>query len=198
MIELSINASQFSAILGPLRAMPEKMLGCLLRAGKRAGTAMRADVTKRVRSVTYLKGAEIRGAMKPLHVDRDSGGIRAWFNVSSKNFPADHFRLVPNRVTARKGRPSRMWPEPGFRIGPASPLMRAHGGISKGFIANLNGRKLFTRASRKRSSLRREWGWSVQYFAAFDRVKDPAVRRAMDVFEERLLHEVQRALGGLR
>jgi len=197
-IELSIDASQFKAILGPLRAMPKKMIGCLLRAGKRAGTAMRTDVAKHVRAVSYLKAADIRGAMRPLRIDSEGSGIRAWFNVGSKNLPADRFRLLPNRVTARKGRPSRAWPEPGFRIGPYSPLMHARGGASRGFIANLNGKKLFTRASRKRGSLRREYGWSVQYFASFDRVKESATKRAMDVFEERLLHEVRRALGGLR
>ena len=104
----------------------------------------------------------------------------------------DAFRLIPKRVTARRGRRSRDWPLSGYSTGPGEGIrtLPARGGRSAAFVIRSGGRLVMLRRTSG-GRLVRVYGYPVQYFAAFRAVHDPVERRAREMFEKRLRHEVR-------
>ena len=139
-----------------------------------------------------MQRAKITTAVfKPL-VRTTASEIRAEIGVRGKPFGMDAFRLIPKRVTARRGRRSRDWPLSGYSTGPGEGIrtLPARGGRSAAFVIRSGGRLVMLRRTSG-GSLVRVYGYPVQYFAAFRAVHDPVERRAREMFEKRLRHEVR-------
>ena len=73
---------------------------------------------------------------------------------------------------------------------------RRDGGLSKGFVIRRNGRLFLMQ--RRGKKLERVFGYSVQYFAAFDETVRVVQHNARETFEKRLAHEVRHRLEKLR
>lgn len=106
---------------------------------RRAGSNMRKNLIKGIRGASYLKVRDITDAFDPLQVTDTEARVR----VAGRLLPADRFKLVPNRITARKGIRSVNWPSPGVSIGPGEPMRHLEeAGFSKPFITKFkNGHK---------------------------------------------------------
>lgn len=201
MISIEFDTKGMERILSPLAGLPKEITKALKLAARRTGQSLRSDIRKGVRAESYLRCGDIGKAFGVLEVKEAGTAVTASFRVAGGWLPADHFKLIPNRVTARKRVRSVKWPSAGFKIGPSEPVRRPEGGsgLSKAFIILLNGKKMmFQRYGKKRGAFERVPGYSVQYFSVFDRVQKPAMERARSTFEKRLAHEVERIIGRLR
>lgn len=181
MLELHVDTRELAAIARPLSAMRGQLEKAVQAAVRRTGVTLRTDVIRQTAQVTYLQRAKITTAVfKPL-VRTTASEIRAEIGVRGKPFGMDAFRLIPKRVTARRGRRSRDWPLSGYSTGPGEGIrtLPARGGRSAAFVIRSGGR------------LVRVYGYPVQYFAAFRAVHDPVERRTREMFEKRLRHEVR-------
>lgn len=162
MISIEFDTKGMERILSPLAGLPKEITKALKLAARRTGQSLRSDIRKGVRAESYLRGGDIGKAFGVLEVKEAGTAVTASFRVAGGWLPADHFKLIPNRVTARKRVRSVKWPSAGFKIGPSEPVRRPEGGsgLSKAFIILLNGKKMMfqrygkkTRCARKGARL---------------------------------------------
>ena len=122
MLELHVDTRELAAIARPLSAMRGQLEKAVQAAVRRTGVTLRTDVIRQTAQVTYLQRAKITTAVfKPL-VRTTASEIRAEIGVRGKPFGMDAFRLIPKRVTARRGRRSRDWPLSGYSTGPGEGI----------------------------------------------------------------------------
>ncbi len=166
-----------------LQALPAETAKAAKAAMRRTVQAASTEMLRGMKQVSWLKGKDLRGRLlKPLFTDMAGGGIEAEIRVRGKGFGMDHYRVNPRRVTARKGRQSRFWTPPKWQTGPAGSWHSAPGT----FMAIMqHGRKPLL-MQREGRTLRRLYGPSPQYFAAFREVRARVARRAREVFPRRL------------
>lgn len=197
MIELQFDARKLQQILGPLHGFPKEVDKAVRSAIRRAAPAMAKEAGVQIKGHSFLQGGAIRAAItKPLY-RAEGAGLSAEVRVASKPLAMDRFRLLPRKVTARKGVRSINWQVPGYQIGPNEPArtVKSHGGKSKGFVIRRGGKLYLMRRSGKH--LNRVFGYAVQYFAAFGVTHRALEARAREIFERRLEHEVHYQLGKL-
>lgn len=201
MISIEFDTKSMERILAPLAGLPNEVRKVMKLAARRTGRSLMSDIRKGIKAESYLKSGDIGSAFGRLEVADTGTAVTASFRVSGKYLPADHFKLIPNRVTARKRVRSIHWPSAAYQIGPHEPVEHPSPGygVSKAFVARMHGRKLlFQRLGKSRGALQRIYGYSVQYFSVFDRVQGLAMERARSTFEKRLIHEMERALERLK
>lgn len=181
--------------------MARKAVG---RTLKRTVIHMRSLAVRLIKNESYLKAAAIRESITNYEYDfvPDSGycigywgdvDLSAGFSVASRKIPFDSFKLVPNRITARKKKRPDEWPLPGYKIGPREPVRLAplQDGMSRPFVAKIQGKKgMFYRDGK---NLVHAKGISVQYFSAFERIHNPVLESAKAFFLQRLEHEMEYA-----
>ncbi|MFR1533167.1 MAG: hypothetical protein ACLSTO_05670 [Bilophila wadsworthia] len=180
MLELHVDTRELAAIARPLSAMRGQLEKAVQAAVRRTGVTLRTDVIRQTAQVTYLQRAKITTAVfKPL-VRTTASEIRAEIGVRGKPFGMDAFRLIPKRVTARRGRRSRDWPLSGYSTdGRGIHTLPARGGRSAAFVIR-SGRLVMLRRT-----LRRKAGQVCgirAIFAAFRAVHDPGAPGA-EMFE---------------
>ena len=135
MLELHVDTRELAAIARPLSAMRGQLEKAVQAAVRRTGVTLRTDVIRQTAQVTYLQRAKITTAVfKPL-VRTTASEIRAEIGVRGKPFGMDAFRLIPKRVTARRGRRSRDWPLSGYSTGPGEGDVLGNLRIRRGGLA---------------------------------------------------------------
>ncbi|WP_165071056.1 hypothetical protein [Desulfovibrio sp. ZJ200] len=197
-MEIQIDTRDFDRVLRPLAGMAGEVDKAIRAALKRTGANMGTNIARQIKEHSFLKSGDIRQALSKPLLTGTAGSLRVEERVASRQLALDRFRLVPRRVTARKRMRSIHWPRAGYQIGPGEPVRYPDGGngLSKAFVTRLNGR-LFLMQRRGRT-LERMFGYSVQYFAAFDATSAFVMRAARTMFEQRLRHEVQHRLEKLK
>lgn len=197
-MRFEIDTRDFSRILAPLRGMGRGMELAVRAAVKRAAATMGKDISAQIRMRSYLQAGDVKKSLSKPVITGDGNSITAEIRVAGKPLAMDRYRLVPRRVTARKRMASRRWPEAGYQIGPSEPVRRARGGggLSKGFVIRKGGRLFLMQ--RRGKKLERVFGYSPQYFAAFDDTTRVVEANARETFEKRLIHEVKHRLEKLR
>ena len=190
-MDLKIDTRDFERVLLPLTGMAGEVDKAIRAALKRTGDNMTTNIARQIKQHSFLKPGEIRQALSKPLVTGSGGSLRVEVRVASR-------QLAPRRVTARKRKRSVNWPRAGYQIGPGEPVRYPDGGngLSKAFVTRLNGRLFLMR--RRGRTLERMFGYSVQYFAAFDATSAFVMRAARTMFEQRLRHEVQHRLEKLR
>lgn len=186
-IEISV-ASDVQAILARLGHTP-LIRKAISHAMKRAGINLRANVAREIAKEAYLKSGKIKR-----HISRRSSDSAITIVVDSKRLAAHEYKLVPNRVTAKKRMRSRNWQPPGFRIGPREPVrVDATPGFSKPFNIKsaFSGKTEQVHRDLATGRLYPVMGPSVQYFTAFGRVRDEIMAQAQEMFEKRLRHSIE-------
>lgn len=218
MIALNINPKDFERILLPLASMPSEIRGALWQSVKRSLDTTKKELGAVIQKNSFLPkklianaitkpqmyGTDRRGSGKSQN-DNISGAVR----VASRMLALDNFKLVPNRVTARKGL-STGWKPAGFQIGPQEAVRYRDkaNGLSKGFVLrgksklgffqSIMGKKRRYANGRLAPVLFRPASYTVQYFAAFDSTVQHIALKAQERFEAVLTHEVQYRLGKLK
>lgn len=204
MIELRIEDGEFERLSNIFGRADPVFRQAVKAAVRRAGGNMRKNVGKGIRGASYLKGKDVSAAIGSLKFAE--GGLEAGLLVRSINLPAHAFRLLPRKITARKGVLSRKWKEPKFQISPRLKPIYAerHGGDSRGFVfrskhgGNLVMGQRGLNKEGEKNVVKTVRGVSVQYFAVFDEVKTPVLDEAEQTFLKRLNHELDYRLGVLR
>lgn len=193
-MRLYLEMPDYEQILAPLKGLSREMGQVVNSALRRAGQAMRTNLTQGIRRESFLKSGSIRGDIKKPVLE--SGLVSV--TVGSKMHGADSFRLVPNRITARKGMQSRKWPSAAFQVGPHVPVWnpKSGNGRSRAFVLLARGKKRMYRWNGK--SMERVSGVTSQYFSVFPQVRQPVLSRGREIFEKRLLHEVEFRLGKMK
>ena len=197
-MDLKIDTRDFKRVLLPLADMAGEVDKAVRAALKRTQDNMATNIVRQIKQHSFLKSGEIRQALSKPLISTTPGAVWAQVRVASRPLAMDHFRLMPRRVTARKRMRSVNWPRAGYQIGPGEPVRYPDGGngLSKAFVARLNGRLFLMR--RRGRALERMFGYSVQYFAAFDATSAFVMRAARTTFEKSLRHEVHYRLEKLQ
>lgn len=174
---------------------PELFNKARMGALKRVASNMRKNIRKYMRAASYLSGRDITQAIGRLVAH--SGGEEYSIKIAGTSRAAHRFKMQPNRITARKGQRSRNWAAPAVAIGPGEAIRQPlRAGFSKPFIARTaSGLKAMYLREKMSGRLEMPKIVSPQYFAAFDRVKEPVLNEAEATFLKRLEHEIDYRLG---
>lgn len=191
-VGITFDSAEFGRLADAFRNSPEIFAKAVRAALRRTGANLRKNVRSGIKSVSYFKSGAIAQALGKLQLH----DMEVELTVAGSQAAGHKFRMVPNRVTARKGMRSVNWPSPGVQIGPGEPVRHASKtGFSKPFIANVHGLKAMCWREKATGKLSMPTFASPQYFAAFDRVKDPVLNEAEKTFLARLEHEIDYRLG---
>lgn len=191
-MRLEISAKDFDRVLLPLAAFPGEVARALRRSLTRTGNNLATNISRQIRQESFLNAGDVRQALSKPLMSGGTDSMQVEVRVASRRLALDHFKLVPRRVTARKRLRSSGWPAAGFQIGPHEPVRFLPAGSGKGrpFVTRFSaGGRLFM-MQRQGRKLVRVFGYSVQYFAAFDATVRAVERNTKDFFERRLTHEV--------
>lgn len=172
---------------------PELFNKAIRSALRRAGHYMRKKVRQGIKSVSYFNNRDIGYALSRLQYY----GAQVSLTVLGAQAAGHKFKMIPNRITARKGKRSIYWPSPGVKLGPDEPVRHASkAGFSKPFIMKTkSGLKAMYWREKETGDLKMPTFASPQYFAAFDRVQKPVLSTTGEIFLQRLVHEIDYRLG---
>ncbi len=121
-MQLEISAKDMERILKPLSAFPKEVSQALKRTLTRSGQNMATNISREIRKSSFLKAGDVRKALSKPLLSGDASSMQVEVTVASRRLTMDHFRLVPRRITARKGMRSINWPNAGYQIGPREPV----------------------------------------------------------------------------
>lgn len=193
-LQISIPESRYQYLRSLLS--PEQFRNACWNAIKRTGGNVRKNLRRYLRAVSFLKSGEIASAIGKVRFANSNHAVEAAVTVSGRNKVASNFKLVPNRITARKGKRSINWLSPGVLIGPNERIRKpALAGYSKPFIAKTKKLKAMYLRDESTGDLLMPEVASPQYFAAFDQVKDWVAEDAKETFQKRFEHEIDYRLG---
>lgn len=189
---IAYDDSEFEKLAKLCQGAPDLFNKAVRSALRRAGRYMRKKLRMGIKSASYFDNRAINYALKALQFH----GASVSLTVYGAQAAGHKFRLVPNRITARKGKRSIYWPSPGVKIGPDEKVRRASDpAFYKPFIANMNGLKAMYWREKDGGRPKMPTFASPQYFAAFDRVQKPVLDTTGEIFLQRLAHEVYYRLG---
>lgn len=188
-----IDDSQLDRMARLCQDSPQIFQQALKATLRRVGGNMRKNIRKGIKGESYLKSGVIGAAIGRLQIR----GAEAKLTVAGSRLAGHKFRMIPDRVTARKGTRSVNWPSPGVKIGPQEPVRHASDpDYSKPFIIKTkSGLKAMFWRKKADNSLEMPGFAPPQYFAAFDRVQTPVMSEAERTFLQRLEHEIDYRLG---
>lgn len=188
-MQLFVEMTNMEQILRPLKGMDKITNLAVNSALRRAGQAMRTRLAQGISKESFLKSGSIRGDIKKPVLDAGMVSV----TVGGKMHGADSFKLIPKRITAKKGMRSKDWPAAAYQLGPRVPVFRPH----KAFVLNTKegNLRMFQRIGK---TYERVLGASAQYFSVFRQVRVPVLERGREVFEKRLMHEVEFRLGKMK
>jgi hypothetical protein len=213
MLSLYIDPKEYERALAPLKNFPKELRGALWNSVKRSLDTAKKEIASGIKEHSYLKRSLINDSIsKPqMYSTRRAGNkvttseaITGAVRVASRVLPLDSFKLSPKKITARKGIRSRNWKLSGYRIGPTEPVETHPGspGYSPAFVirGRKRGLRMFQRklgsyytdpdSGKRKQSVVRAMGYTVQYFAAFDRNVAMIHIKTKERFLSVLEHEV--------
>lgn len=186
------NDKEFERLAKLCQSAPDLFNKAIRSSLRRVGRYMRKTVHQGIRSASYFNNRDIGYALGRLQYY----GASVSLTVAGAQATGHKFKLVPNRITAQKGKRSIHWPSPGVKIGPDEPVRHASKeGFYKPFIAKMGEMKAMYWREKGTNQLKMPTFVSPQYFAAFDRVQKPVLSTCGDIFLQRLEHEIDYRLG---
>jgi hypothetical protein len=213
MLSIYIDPKDFERALAPLMGLPKEIRGALWNSVRRSLDTAKKEIAAGIKEYSYLKMALIKKSItKPQMYSKRHAGSRTTTSdaitgsvrVASNVLPLDEFKLVPARITARKRVRSSNWKLSGYQIGPSEPIGTHPGspGYSPAFvIRGKKGLRMFQRkhgsyypdkvTGKKKQSVVRAMGYTVQYFVKFDRNLNTIQTKTRDRFLSVLIHEVE-------
>lgn len=199
-MRLEISARDFDRVLLPLAAFPGEVTKALRRSLTRTGANLATTLNRQIRQESFLKTRDIRQALSKPIMSGGTDSMQVEVRVAGKRLGMDRFRLVPRRITARKRLRAPDWPDAGFQIGPREPVRFIPAGNGRGrpFVTRFSAGGRLLMMQRQGQKLMRVFGYSVQYFSAFDATVRVVERTAKEFFERRLAHEVAYLVGKLK
>lgn len=181
------NDKEFARLAELCKGAPDLFSKAVSSALRRAGTYMRKLVRQEILKASYLDTKSISYALGRLQFY----GAQVSLTVHGPNLAAHNFKIDPSRITARKGKRSKLWVSPRVKIGPGEPYKTPKKpGFSKPFMANVHGFKAMYWREKATNTLKMPRLVSPQYFAAFDQVQKPMLSVPGEIFLQRLVHEI--------
>lgn len=182
---IEITVPQIEKLQEKLKDMPEKIPVVTARAMNRAIEAARTQAARSVRETYHVKHGDV---IKTIKVKKaHAGDLEA--NFSSKG---ETLKLVKFRVKANKPLPTR------GKYVVASVKKGSSKMVNKTFMAKIfkGEPNVYSRVGTKRFPVRAHYGPSIPQMAGNEQVISKVEKRAEEVLDKRLDHEISRVLGG--
>ncbi len=156
----------------------------LSRALNRAASNARSNASKKVREVYRIKTQDVNKSLKVEFATRHD--LRATVISSGGSIGLEKFKTNMPNPSAKKPRVFKA------AVKKQSNL-RA---VLRGFVANVNGTKVFQRTSKKRLPIQRLFGPPVPQMVNNPEVRGFIEEEAVKTFDKRLVHEIKRVMEG--
>lgn len=142
---------------------------------------MNTNSRKEIRKEYNIKAGDVSPTLKVFKSSRMSLGA----SVQSKGgvIPLDRFKISPRTINPLRKSPIKAAVKKG------SPRS-----LGSGFMAEINGPKLFKRSGKSRLPINRLFGPSIPQMLENEATREEIQRQGQEVYEKRLDHEIKRIL----
>ena len=164
-----------------LEEFPNKAPNAIRSALNRGVTNMNSNARKEVRKDYNIKAGDISPTLK---VFRAAGSnLSASVNSKGGVIPLDRFKVTPRTINPNRKSPIK-----------AAVKKGAAKSLGSGFMADVNGPKVFRRQSTARLPIQRLFGPSVPSMLGNEKTREEIQKQGQETFEKRLEHEITRIL----
>lgn len=181
---ITIDAIKFQEVEKELGEYKSKAPVALSRALNRAASNAKTNASKKAREQYNIKAKDINSTINITKANK--GSLRAVIKSTGERIPLIKFKVNPS--TPRPKKPPKVL-----------KVEVKRGGLKEligGFVADINGNKVFKRTSNARLPIQQLFGPAVPQMLGTSSIKEYIENEATKVFDQRLDHEVQRILGG--
>jgi hypothetical protein len=181
---ITIDAIKFKEVEQALGEYKNKTPTALSRAINRAASNAKTNASKKAREQYNIKAKDVNSTFKITNANKSSLG--AVIKSTGERIPLIKFKVSPSKPNTKKP-PKVLKVE--VKKGGLKELVGA-------FVANVNGNKVFRRASGARLPIQQLFGPAVPQMLGTDNIREFIQNEASKVFDQRLDHEIERILGG--
>ncbi|MGO4890294.1 phage tail protein [Anaerobacillus sp. MEB173] len=159
----------------------KKAPNAITNALNRGITNMNSNTKKEVRKDYNIKASDVNPTLKVTRASRSTLGGEVRSN--GEVIGLDKFKVSPKTINPKRKTPIKA----AVKKGSAKSL-------ASGFMADINGAKVFKRTGKKRLPIKRLFGPSVPQMLENERVREEIHSKGQETFEKRLEHEISRIL----
>lgn len=181
---ITIDAVKFGEVAQELGQYKNKTNLVLVRALNRAASNVGTNASKKAREQYNVKAKDVKETINIARASKSTLG--AVIKSVGERLPLIKFKVSPS--APRPKNPPKV-----LRVSVKK------GGLKElvgGFVANVNGNKVFKRTSSARLPIQQLFGPAVPQMLGTDNIREYIENEASRVFDDRLDHEIQRMLGG--
>ncbi|KZL88710.1 phage tail protein [Clostridium magnum] len=181
---ITINATKVKEVEKELGQYKTKAPLALSRALNRAAANAKTNASKKAREKYNIKARDVNSTIKIAKASK--GSLRAVVKSTGERLPLIKFKVSPPNPRPKK-------PPKVLRVAVKK------GGLKElvgGFVASINGNKVFRRTLKSRLPIEQLFGPAVPQMLGNVSVKEFIEGEAAKVFDKRLDHEIQRIMGG--
>lgn len=159
----------------------KKAPNAISNALNRGVSNMNTNARKEIRKEYNIKAGDVSPTLKAFRASRANLGA----SVQSKGgvISLDRFKISPKTINPRRKSPIKA----AVKKGSAKSL-------GSGFVAEINGPKVFKRSGKSRLPIQKLFGPSVPQMLENERSREEIQQKGKETFENRLEHEIKRIL----
>ncbi|OPJ63689.1 phage tail protein [Clostridium chromiireducens] len=181
---ITIDSIKFEEVERELGEYKAKAPIALSRALNRAAAKAKTNASRKAREQYNIKAKDINSTINITKANKSS--LRAVLRSTGERIPLIKFKVNPSNPRPKK-------PPKVLRV----EVKR--GGLKEligGFVADINGNKVFKRTSKARLPIQQLFGPAVPQMLGTSSIKEFIENEASKVFDQRLDHEIKRIMGG--
>lgn len=180
-IVVDVDKRTVEAVQHRLGEFSKRAPNAISNALNRGMTNVNSNIRKEIRKDYHIKAGDINATLSRNRANK--GSLTATVQSKGHLIGLDKFKVNPKTVNPKRSTPIRV-------------AVKKSGGntIGSGFVADINGPKLFMRTKKSRLPIRRLFGPSVPQMLDRQDIRDYISNEGQDTFERRLEHEINRIL----
>ncbi|WNF36411.1 phage tail protein [Bacillaceae bacterium IKA-2] len=180
-ILITSDEKMLNDVQNTLGEFHKKAPNAIANALNRGVSNMNSNARKEIRKQYNIKAGDVSPTLKAFRASRASLGA----SVQSKGgvIPLDRFKVSPKTINPRRKSPIK-----------AAVKKGGTKSLGSGFMADINGPKIFRRSGKSRLPIQRLFGPSVPQMLESEIIREEIQQKGQETFENRLEHEVKRIL----
>ena len=192
-VVIKVDESMLRDVQSRLKEIPQKAPNVISASLNRTVTNVASNLSKEIRKTYTVKAGDIKGTITRVRATPQT--LSASVKSKGGTMGLDKFKTSALMATSRKGgvksvKINRKPVKAAVKKGQMKKVM-------DGFVATVNGPKIFKRQTKKRLPIERLHGPSVPQMAGSPEVGEAVNREAQAMFGRRLDHEIGRLLDKL-
>ncbi|ECD6517303.1 hypothetical protein E2329_22820 [Salmonella enterica subsp. enterica] len=180
-VSVNVDTQLLHEIQSRLGNMSNKAPNVIANALNRAMTTVAASVSQETRKEYTIKATDIKATLSKTKATKSS--MQAIVESQGGLVPLDKFQVSPKTVQPLRKKP--------IKVGVKKNARKE---VKGAFVADISGKKVFTRTDKRRLPIKRLMGPSIPQMIGNEEVRNKINAAGFEQFNRRLPHEINRLL----